>query len=1588
MSIKQIDTMLVIFLLCILFSVGAFASHPICGLVNNADDSTSPLGLGVVLYYPATPTTTTGCTVVDDEGNNKYCCDLEVLNPTWNIGDVVHTEIYATAELYFAGPVATTTTGGGFDTAPVMQLKTGINLSVPQNGELFITDSIPINVSTSQPYNNTLWYYCNSTGVNTTLCTNCKNATTLITNRDDGDHLITVYANDSLGHQITRSAIAVIDADNDPLSITDYGPDNLTPEITEIEQQVFTITAADPNNYSVITTFWYKNGTLIDAATNSSTYTFIGRLHGEDAARVYNITVEVTDGEFFDTQSWTLNVTNYNTEPTTSLVKINSTLNLNRTNETLRCYAQAFDMEDPLLSVIYEWYRDGDLGGEGAYSSITNNSLTYMSSILPGSTTKGDKWMCRVIYYDGTVNQSAWSSANMTIRDTPPVIIRTVPAASDVYVDEPNGQTFNISIRDRDSDVIQVTWKRDATVTSQKNITSAGYANQNSTFQGGYSTSGTYTIMAIISDGEYNATHSWTLHVFNTNKAPTINKTNITSTDAKNRTNGTITMHYTYNDPDGDAQTLSEIIWYKNGVINSTWTNASSIASTNFSKADIFIAQIRGRDGSNWSNWTNTSAFTITNAEPTITGLQPPQNSYKGIAFSFNFTAADIDGITDIDHCILAINNGSYVNRTNYTTVTGSHGLVWTVPENYNATLTWNVSCKDDGNTVSTTDNRIVHVTNIVPVISYLFPLPDNSTIIRDSNGTLSLAVQAQGEGIFYMNVSIWNASGIVYTNSTHFSFTDVHTFAPNIPISTWKSMNYTITAYTENGGNYSAQQDITFMINTMPIVQTVTLTPTTAYANATLICNVTNATDVELNSLTVHYTWLKNRNPSIIEEKEYGRSSSYDCILRECAKSDNITCRVTADDGTEEGAAAELTKITANYPPNVNWTDLISLDPSNRSNASLSLYYTSYDLDGDAEVEARIFWYENGTIVTALTNETYVTREYLRHNETWYARIQVSDGTIWGDLAQTRNITILNTEPNITRNTPEIVHTIREPTSVNFSARITDHDNDTITINWYLDGTLAESTTVGHGNFGIHNWTFTGAYNQSGNHSIRLYVNDTLDHNEINWTLVINNTNRAPSATPYIISDDAKNRTNATLTLSYVYSDPDSETEHNNVSYLYKNGVLELTNATSINSSYISKGDTLIHSVKVADALEWGNFSNYTFNILNAAPDIPTYYPTNLILTYAELQTVTFNATTFDQDDDTINTTWELDDAVMLNNSLVYNWTINYSMAGIHTVRFNATDNNISSASEIPSITWVVEVTNNAICGDQHCDTGETCLFCSQDCGNCHGSAGGDGGGGGGGGGGGLAPIFDEEEESVAVPRNIGEPIERVHFIIVQKGKPITFKSMQNNKAIILDRIIIDPACERKDVTLSVQRIERLPVTEPIINGKPIGFFEVKKMNLESKCIDSVRYEFLVQRDVYKALGMKPDQTVIYRYGEEGYWEFLPVTARITDDGEHVLLQTQSARLSYFAVYVSGDIEGTMEFPAEIKVAPATITEIVSGIDKDKFLKLSKIIALRLAALTLLAFIALQTTKIIRKRESTAEQPQTSEQKPPGEQI
>ena len=180
-----------------------------------------------------------------------------------------------------------------------------------------------------------------------------------------------------------------------------------------------------------------------------------------------------------------------------------------------------------------------------------------------------------------------------------------------------------------------------------------------------------YNYIVFGNDSAGNLGNSETRIINTINSLPQAINVTTNCSDSLNRTNGTLTGSWDFSDTNQDSQTNNATKWYNNSIEVTSLRNLTNIASANTTKNQVWIFSVRVHDGTNWSNWTNSSNFTINNAAPDLSIVKNITIVNETGLVNITVNATDIDGdlfnYSINDSKFTQSNNNSFTWQTNLT---------------------------------------------------------------------------------------------------------------------------------------------------------------------------------------------------------------------------------------------------------------------------------------------------------------------------------------------------------------------------------------------------------------------------------------------------------------------------------------------------------------------------------------------------------------------------------------------------------------------------------------------------------------------------------------------------------------------------------------------------------------------------------------------------------------------------------------------------------------------------------------------------------------------------------------------------------
>ncbi len=257
---------------------------------------------------------------------------------------------------------------------------------------------------------------------------------------------------------------------------------------------------------------------------------------------------------------------------------------------------------------------------------------------------------------------------------------------------------------------------------------------------------------------------------------------------------------------------------------------------------------------------------------------------------------------------------------------------------------------------------------------------------------------------------------------------------------------------------------------------------------------------------------------------------------------------------------------------------------------------------------------------------------------------------------------------PVITFVAPTPTNNSRTPNTSIFINITSNEILDTAIIEWD-NGTKINQTMDGSG----LNWYINKTDLLNLTYIYMVFGNDSAGNfgaSEL-WFVSINSTNRLPDVVVTINSTDNLNRTNGTLTGSWVFSDDDGDIIADNETNWFNNfiEVLELANLTIVSHTNTTKNQNWTFSVRVYDGFNWSQWFNETIQIMNTQPILETI--ADITVNETEIVDITANATDIDNDvvDYTVN------DSRFTKTNNQFTWLTDISSSGVYDINITAND-------------------------------------------------------------------------------------------------------------------------------------------------------------------------------------------------------------------------------------------------------------------------------------------------------------------------
>lgn len=212
-----------------------------------------------------------------------------------------------------------------------------------------------------------------------------------------------------------------------------------------------------------------------------------------------------------------------------------------------------------------------------------------------------------------------------------------------------------------------------------------------------------------------------------------------------------------------------------------------------------------------------------------------------------------------------------------------------------------------------------------------------------------------------------------------------------------------TVSVDDGNGGAASGSASVT-ILNSAPVLSSVSLTPTTAYEGDTFTCTPGTTTDADGDSVSYSYAWTVSGLTSSVTASTLG-SSYFD-------RDDTVFCTVTPSDGTSSGTAVDSNTVTvSNSAPTDPGIAITPGSPAESDDLLCGVTTPSTDADGDG-VDYLISWSVNGVAWTGTTGTTTWVGDTISATETvdgdeWQCFATATDGIDSSNQVASSTVTV-----------------------------------------------------------------------------------------------------------------------------------------------------------------------------------------------------------------------------------------------------------------------------------------------------------------------------------------------------------------------------------------------------------------------------------------------------------------------------------------------------------------------------------------------------------------------------------------------------
>ena len=971
-----------------------------------------------------------------------------------------------------------------------------------------------------------------------------------------------------------------------------------------------------------------------------------------------DVTIQVSDGELTDTDSFTITVNSVNDPPVASNLAISPSSPVT-TDDLVGSY-DYYDLEgDPESGTEIRWYKDSVL--QSAY----NDALTIPSS----ATAKGEAWYFTVKPKDGMDFGDLQTSPTVVIGNSPPTApVVDVTPDSPVTADDLVCTVTSLSV-DPDGDTITYTyeWYKDEVLQpAETTVTIALTDTVSSTLT---AKGQVWKCVVTPNDGMVDGTSDED-QVTIGNTPP--EASNLAISPPSPYTTDDLVGSYTYYDADGDPESGSEIRWYKDGSLQSAFNDLLTVPSSATAKGQVWYFTVKPKDGTSFGALQTSPSVTIQNSPPTAPVVD--------VTPDFPLTTDDLTCTvvvpsTDPDGDTVTYTYEWYKNdvlQPSLTTTTTA--LSVTIDSsNTNKGEVWKCVVTPHGSD-GPPDEDEVTIQNSPPFISGVNITPDPAYTDDALTATPYGWSDADGDAAQYVyQWQKWNGA-----NWQNISGETSNTLSSNNFV---KGDQIKVICTPFDGEDYGVPKEDTITIsNSPPSTPVVDVTPDSPVTTDDLTCTVTSpSTDPDGDTVTYTYKWYKDGNlQSGLTTITTALSVTIDSS--NTAEGEVWKCVVTPNDGTEDGPTDQDEVTIGTIPNSPPVLDPISNKIIDEENP---LSFTATASDPEVPPQTLTFSLElgapSGASITSGGYFTWTPTE-AQGAGVYYINITVSDGIDIDYEVITVTVNEVNVAPVLD---PIGNKNVDELDTLSFTATASDADIPAQTLTFSLGSGAPSGASITSG--GAFTWTPTEAQGP-GSYVIRIIVSDSITQDYEDIMVTVNEVN-----TPPVLDSIGPKSVNEGSTLSFTATASDVDIPAQTLSFSLGAGAPSGTSITS-GGAFIwtpteAQGPAVYSiNVTVSDgiAIDY-EVIEVTVNEVNQPPVLSSIGPK----TVSEETLLQFTVTASDSDIPTQTLTYSASNlppgATFDPGTRVFSWTPVSGQAGVYyNVHFEVSDGYLKDSEDI----------------------------------------------------------------------------------------------------------------------------------------------------------------------------------------------------------------------------------------------------------------------------------------------------------------